>query len=552
MLKFIIQILFFILLFPFLSIGQKDTILPSINIDAIEVLAPRIKQDLYRSPLAISRIKVNAIQKTKQQLSFQEYITNVPGLFSLNANNYAQDLRISIRGFGARAAFGIRGVKIIVDGIPETTPDGQGQLDNLNLGIIDNIEVIKGPASSLYGNASGGIININTLSSFNSNFIEAGLVFGSFNMQQYQLKTGINHRNTSYIFQGNYTKSDGYRVQSGVRSTNLNARVLHRFSKYSKLRFQLNYTDSPIADDPGGINLAAVEADRLQARDRNVLFKTGEAISQFKVGTNFSHLFKNGNEFESYTFYSNRDFNGKLPFEFGGLIELNRNYFGQGSSFNWKQKIKTNQGENIIGGNQLKIGYDIARQGDDRQRFRNLEGVKGDQTLDQLESFSNVAFYILDNLSLDRLVISAGLRYDWNQLEAEDNLLSNGDGSGSINLSAFNPSIGLNYKIRNSLHVYTSFRTSFETPSLSELSDNPLDESGFNTSLKPQEANNIEIGLKGKFQDRFQFDLTWFYIKTKNELVPFELEAFPDREFFRNAGETSRNGLEVNSTFFIS
>ena len=134
------------------------------------------------------------LQETRQQLSLQEYISQTPGLFSLNANNFAQDLRISIRGFGARSAFGIRGVKIIVDGIPETTPDGQGQIDNLNLSSIRNIEILRGPSSALYGNASGGVINISTQEKIANDYVELGFTSGSFKFQQYQLSAGLNNK----------------------------------------------------------------------------------------------------------------------------------------------------------------------------------------------------------------------------------------------------------------------------------------------------------------------------------------------------------------------
>lgn len=537
--------------------GQTDSISTQ-NIPEVEVAALKINTTRLKSTLALSSVRVTTIQDTRQQLSLQEYLTEVPGLFTLNANNYAQDLRISIRGFGARAAFGIRGVKLIVDGIPETTPDGQGQVDNLNLSSIEQIEVIKGAASVLYGNASGGVINIQSPKTLDYNFLEAGLTFGGFtygalpdslkpaarNMQQYQLKGGFQQGQTTVFFQGNYVQSDGYRLQSGLRSTNLNTRVIHRFSSKSTLSVQANYTNSPQADDPGGLNQDAVDANRSQARDRNVLFQTGESINQFKVGLHFTQQLNNNQEWQTYGFYSNRDFSGALPFESGGMIELNRHYFGHGSSFSMKQLF-----DNSV--NEIRFGYELAAQSDDRQRFNNLEGIQGEQSLSQVESFSNFAFYALDHFSFQQFLLSLGIRYDWNRLAADDRFLSNGDGSGSIQLSSFNPSIGLSYSINDYLSLYTNYRSGFETPSLSELSANPRDEIGFNTELKAQNSHNIEFGWRGDLSKKFNFDVTYFYIRTQNELVPYELAAFPDRTFFRNAGTTNRNGIEAAVTYYI-
>jgi len=121
--------------------AQEDTL--NALIDEIEIRATRISTSPLQQPYSLATYNASTLQETRQQLSLQEYLYQIPGLFSLNANNYAQDLRISIRGFGARAAFGIRGVKIVVDGIPETTPDGQGQIDNLNVGIVERLEVTR-------------------------------------------------------------------------------------------------------------------------------------------------------------------------------------------------------------------------------------------------------------------------------------------------------------------------------------------------------------------------------------------------------------------------
>jgi len=513
--------------------AQRDSI-PIISIDSVIINASRLAEPQLILPLASTKLSFIETQNIRQQLSLQDYLQEIPGLFSLNANNFSQDLRVSIRGFGSRSAFGIRGIKILVDGIPETTPDGQGQIDNLNLGIIKDIEVIRGPSSTLYGNASGGVISIQTMDLVKEDFFKGAMTVGSYDFQKFQFLSGFQRKKSTYIFQGSQTKTNGYRNQSGFKNNSFNAKIKYRLSEKSKLNFNINYTDSPKAEDAGGLTLDELNSNRRQARQRNIDFKTEEFVSQFKIGSNFEYDLNKKMTFATYGFFSYRDFYGRLPFEFGGIVDLNRNYFGNGSSMNFNAE-----------NNKLKIGYDWAIQNDHRSRFRNLEGEQGDKTLDQLERFSTIGVYALNHYSIGKFLIRAGVRYDGNTLKADDNFLDNGDDSGSINLNAFNPSLGVSYKLSSKATLFTGFSTSFETPALSELSSNPEDIGGFNEALKPQKAHNYEIGYRS-ITDKQRFEAVLFYIHTKDDLVPFELEEFPDRTFFRNAGSTNRKGLELS------
>ena len=319
------KILFFLVIFSFSGIWAQQDSLNLIKLEPVILNVSRIAESLENLPISISRLDFREKQDLKQQLSFNEYLSGIPGLFALNANNFSQDLRVSIRGFGARSAFGIRGIKIIVDGIPETTPDGQGQVDNLNLSIIKSMEIIRGPSSTLYGNASGGVISIKTIDEFDKNFAKAGLTLGSYGMQQYQLAFGLKSKKTNYLFQGNKIKTNGFRQQSDFKNYNFNLRMGHIFSDSSKLNVQVNYTNSPYAEDAGGLTIEEVNENRDQARQRNVEFKTEETIRQFKVGTHFTHKW-NALTLRTYGFYSSRDFYGLLPFEKGGIVNLARNY----------------------------------------------------------------------------------------------------------------------------------------------------------------------------------------------------------------------------------
>ena len=197
MLGFINKVIFLI---PFLAFGsiQNDTI-NKINLDEVVVNSGKIVSNKKNIPLSISSKDFTNDQQFSQQLSLQEYLYNIPGVFSTSANNFAQDLRLSIRGFGARSSFGIRGIKVIVDGIPQTSPDGQTQLDNLPLGLMESIEVIRGPAANLYGNSSGGVITINTISGETNNKTNYKSMIGSYGYESdARLKT-FNWDKTSLV-----------------------------------------------------------------------------------------------------------------------------------------------------------------------------------------------------------------------------------------------------------------------------------------------------------------------------------------------------------------
>jgi len=539
---FLLLILFFYT--PFFCFSQADS-LQRLDLEAVTISASRVAEKAIVLPLSVTKLRFRSSQDVRQQLSLQEYLTEVPGLFSMNANNFAQDLRVSIRGFGARSAFGIRGIKILVDGIPETTPDGQGQIDNLNLGIIDNIEVIRGPSSALYGNASGGVISINTVGYFGKNFLQGSTTFGAFNLQKYQLTGGLISGKTRLVLNGSHTATDGYRDHSGFKSTNLNARAIHRMSSKSTLLFQANYTDSPKADDAGGLDLLAVQTDRRQARDRNLQFDAGESVRHVKFGAAFKYDFDEDNHFSTYAFLAKRSFNGNLPFETGGIIDLDRSYAGLGSSY--QQESSLGNGENI-----LKIGYEMAGMGDMRLRFDNLLGEKGPLALDQLESFNSFGGYAIDHLTVGKWLVTGGLRFDYNQLIVNDHFTANGNSSSEKVYKKYNPSISFSYSLSSQHFVFAGFSTSFETPVLSELSANPNGGDGFNRELVPQTARNFELGFKtrNKMGDQ-QLEISLFHIATENDLVPFELDSlFPGRTFYRNAGSGQRNGLEVE--FFKS
>ena len=364
------------------SLEAQDSLQQKISLKEITLDAVRIKTPKRIIPFAISHRRFKADQLGLAQNSLQDYLTTVPGLYAQNTQNFAQDLRISIRGFGARSGFGIRGIQLIVDGIPETTPDGQGQLDNLPLGLIQSLTVLRGPASSFYGNASGGVIQINTLEDFEDNFVRLRLQGGSFSSRNLAATIGLKNNKTKAVLYQNHSESEGYRNHSKYKQQVFNARVWHDLSESSQIRWQFNYTNSPYAYDAGGINLEMVNENPKQARPQNETYKTYETINHLKTGLQWEKQINDNLRWDSYAFYAHRDFVGRLPFGFGGFVDLKRDYYGLGTAMEYQPQKH----------HRMQLRFSLADQKDHRQRFKNLNGSSGENTLDQDELFFNTCF----------------------------------------------------------------------------------------------------------------------------------------------------------------
>ena len=536
MLECISRVIFLLPLFSFGAI-QNDTI-NRINLDEIIVKSAKIILNKKATPLSISSKNLSDDQVFAQQLSLQEYLNNIPGVFTTSANNFSQDLRLSIRGFGARSSFGIRGIKIIVDGIPQTSPDGQTQLDNLPIGIMESLEVIRGPAANLYGNSSGGVITINTISGDGQNKTNYKAIFGAYDYKSVMRLKTFNWDKTDLVVYYDTKESNGYRQFSGFKNKTINLKVSHRFSEKSNLVYQLNSTNSPYAYDSGGLNIEEVKQDRTNARQRNIDYKTKETVKHLKTGLSWSLDINERANIQSFAFYQHRDFYSLLPFGFGGVISLDKDVFGFGSRLQNKKKQN-----NYL--NTFQLGFDYSNQKDQRDRYRNNLGEEGENVFSQLEKFSSFGLYILNQAEFENgVLLRLGSRFDSNKI-ATDNM------NESIILNKLNPSIGITYNTNNKSNVFITVGTSFETPTLNELSNNPTGGMGFNKDLEPISSLSYEYGWKGNFSNS-SLEIIGYNILSSNEILPFELEEYPGKNFYRNVGETSRSGLELSWNYFFS
>ena len=519
------------LVFPLFIFSNGQDSIQKIDLDNVIVKSTKINLNKKEIPLSVSIKNFRDEKNYNSQSSFSDFTRNTPGLFTSSSNNFSQDLRISIRGFGARSAFGIRGIKLIVDGIPETTPDGQSQLDNLPLGLVSSVEILRGPNANLYGNSSGGVISINTLTDSSEKYYRNSGIFGAYQYQSLQKTRILDWNNSSLIIHYDKRRSNGYRDQSGYKSNILNLKYINELDNNNKIVWQINYTDSPYAYDAGGLKLSDVENDRRQARKNNIDYDTYEKVKHLKTGVSWNHKRNENSFFDSYFFYQKRDFFTKLPFNFGGIISLDRDYYGLGTKYT-KKHFHDNRNRTLV------LGLDYLNQSDDRKRYKNDFGVQGEMTFDQIEQFKSTGLYMLSQTNYDSgLLVRYGIRYDINDIGT--------DSSSSIVLDKLNPSVGLSYKVNSNDNIFFSFGTSFETPTLNELSNNP-NGVGLNEDLKSSSSLNYEIGWR-KSVSNLTLEAIAYVISSENEILPYELEQFPGKNFYQNVGSTSRYGLELNS-----
>lgn len=535
----IIPVIFFLFLMfafiPYYAFSQADTI----ELPSIPITASRITVEGRRMNQAVTTLTEDILVKGQPRTSLQDYAAYVPGVLAQNAENYAQDVRISIRGFGSRSAFGIRGVRILVDGLPETTPDGQANVDNIDPGFMQSMEVIRGVSTVLYGNAAGGVLALYTKDPTSNFSLNSGYLVGSYGLRKLDIWMGGKNQKREWSIFGSNFSHIGFREWSQTKTNLLNGKYVINFPK-GKLKFLFNWAASPLANDPGALITSEVTLSRKSAFSRNLQFKAGEELTQYRVGSTWDQNLKNNIQVQAYTFYSNRTFDNRLPFEAGGYVAFTRQFWGGGLSM---QQLKPNY--------QWLVGMEASSQVDNRQRFANKSGVKGNINLDQKESFQGGGIYGQYRYFISsKWEIIAGARLDKIKLSVEDLYLTDGDHSGDIDYIRLNPSVGFLFKPNTNSSIFGDWSKHFETPALTELSANPSNAGGFNPDLKPQTSVQYSLGYRFKHTKWVRSEFSIYQIDLKDEWIAYGLAAFPGRTFYKNAGISRRNGLEIFTQIF--
>ncbi|MCU4709526.1 TonB-dependent receptor family protein [Acinetobacter pittii] len=529
------------------DLTQDVTVLPTLHVEAT-----RTDTTYLQTPASVFRIDAPQVD-TSSQVNLTEVVKGVPSLQIRNRENYAQDLQLSMRGFGARSTFGVRGIRLYVDGIPATMPDGQGQTSNIDLSSLDHVEVLTGPFSSLYGNSSGGTILTSTKEGQGKDSIELSYSGGSHDKSRagLVLQGGTKGANEpSYVISSSYFDTDGYREHSGAEKVLNNAKLSWNLDDGSKINWVTNYVKIH-ADDPGGLTRADWENNPKQVVQNVLDYNARKEIDQIQTGLTWSKPINDQHELYAMTYMGQRQVtqyqsipdtvqrNPNTPYQAGGVIDFKRNYYG--ADFRWT-------GKELLPNTTLSVGVALDAMKEDRQGYQNFndtgdKGVKGalrrdeDNTLWNIDPYLQASWQFLPTWRLD-----TGVRYSNVHYKSKDYYIVglNGDNSGKTSYEEVLPSVALSWQISPEVLVYASYAKGFETPTFTEMAY-PAQGGASTLDLKPSTSDTYETGLKSQNQ-LGDFTLAVFQTKTKNDIV--SAESFAGRSTFRNADKTLREGVE--------
>ncbi|RRQ22058.1 TonB-dependent receptor family protein [Thiohalobacter thiocyanaticus] len=502
----------------------------------ITITAPRLTRDLQRTPAAVTVVEQQDLRQARQGLGLDTALNRTPGVLFRNRYNFAQNLRLSIRGFGARAPFGIRGVRILIDGFPETLPDGQSQIDSIDLESIDRVELIRGPSSALYGNAAGGVLQIHTADPPATPFAELQARAGSHDFRKLTVRGGGRRAAWGAQVSASRLDYDGYRRQSRTRKDLLNTKLTYDIDALRSIEAVLTALDQPYGEDPGGLTRSEVETDRRQAAPNALALDSGQSVRQRRLGIRYRDRNLGSGEFSARLFHTRRDFEQQLPFPGPSRLQYERDFFGAGLDYT----ANTRLGKRPL---RYTLGLEAARQRDDRQRFEvDNDGRLTGQIQDALETATEAGLYGQADLALsERMDLTLGGRYDRVEFDIDDRLTPDGAASGSRTFDELSFTLGLGYQLQRDHRLYAAAGSAFETPSFTEFSDPTEPGEGFDPDLDPQQALNLELGAKGFIGKDLRYELALFRVETRDEIVQVASE--PDR--FANAARTRRTGLEA-------
>ncbi|MDQ3604827.1 MAG: TonB-dependent receptor [Gemmatimonadota bacterium] len=518
---------------------EPDTIAP-IPLAPVVVTVLRTPFVLTEVPYAVAVNGRAEIQRAKPGLGLDEALFGIPGIQVDNRYNYALGERISIRGFGARAQFGVRGVKVIVDGIPATLPDGQTTLNHVDLGSLGRAEVIRGPASALYGNAAGGVIQLETEPPppvpLGQEFM---VIAGENGLLRLQSATGGRSGRWFYLMNLSRLGYGGYREFNSAENLLANARLGYGGER-SAWALVVNFVDYD-AQNPGALSEALLRENRTQAFSNNLRQRTGEKGRQGQLGLTWRRALGPDGELELSGFGLGRTIVNPIP---PRIIDLNRAAGGVRALY----RSRTAMG---APGLQWVAGVEVNAQLDDRRNFANDQGERGRLALDQEERVTSAgAFAQIAAPLAPRLDLLASLRYDRVRFRAEDRFLRDDtDDSGSRVMDAVSPSVGLTYAASGLLNLYGNWATAFGTPTTTELANRPSGAGGFNPELEPQRTVSFETGARGHVGGRVAYQLAAYRARVANALIPFEIPQTPGRQFFRNAGSSVHQGVEAGASW---
>ncbi len=505
---------------------------------------------LDRVPWAVGTQRVEQIRRGQATVGIDEALANIPGVVVANRYNYALDQRVSIRGAGSRANFGLRGVKVLLDGIPQSLPDGQSQLTNVDLAAIGSVEVLRGSASSLYGNGSGGVIAFTTdLSSPTPLGLTLRHTSGSFGLEKSQLRLAGRAGSTLGMLSVSRTRTDGFRQYSAAETSQLLAAVDHAFGANLTLQLRAGTADVPKAFNPGALTQAEYDANPDSAALANVNRGASREVSQRFVSARLRGAMGRG-EWSAALYGQRRFVDNALAVPPPGAPTAPTSPRGTFSTLDRRVTgARVDLRRDFTDALRLTTGFDLQRSFDVR---RNQAATGGRPTapedtllLDQNEIVTSVGpFAQLQWDPRTNVTVSAGARWDRLRFAVNDNFLGDGaDNTGRRLLTATTGHLGAVWRLREWLAPYANIATAFETPTTTELQVRPDGQGGFNPELGPQRLRTVEMGARGRWGARLSYELALFQVDADDAIVQY-LET-SGRAFFRNAGQTRSRGAEL-------
>ena len=516
------------------------------TLDSVVISASRDAQRSFDAAAAIQSVDRETIQDAGAQVNLSESLNRVPGLTILNRQNYAQDLQVSIRGFGARTAFGIRGVRLLIDGIPATTPDGQGQGSSISLPSTERIEVLRGPLAQLYGNSAGGVIQAFTREAPQTPEIGYQYYAGSYGMHrsdwQYAGKVG----EVGVVADYATFDTNGYRDNSATQRKQFNGKLSFGPDEKTRVNLVFNQFDMPLAQDPIGLTKTTALASP-QAQGGDDYKRLRKTVLQNQVGSSLVHALDADSSISARAYYGTRDnlqFQNGVPptTATGGWVSLARSYYGAGLQYNTSLKLADVP-------LRLSTGYEFDRSREARQEGVALNGEKNTAVSllrDEQNQAENSDFFAQATALLtDKYSLTGGFRQSTVRFFAND-LLTNGAGSGDASFTNFSPVLGLTYHATETLNLFANYGRGFETPTLSELSytisGNSL-LSRFNPTVNASTSQHYEMGAKWLPSPMTRLDVNLYQVEASNEIVVALNTG--GKSAYKNAPGTLRTGLEL-------
>lgn len=485
--------------------------------------------------MAVSyNLRTEADMVSRRGATMDELTFTIPGVSISNRENYALGERMTVRGLGWRSPFGVRGVQVLLDGLPLTVADGQTIMNTIDPAMVRRVELLRGPSATFWGNSSGGVLYLSTIPHPDQPKFQYRTYGGSYSTIKQELRFQHSFEQSRIYGYGTYFETDGYRDHSAAQLFRASIGSEHQLSPTTTLKLNANYTGMPKAEHPGALTRELLETDPTFARPNFVNSQAGKNFDQAIIGAAIIKNFESG-ILDLSTHGTYRSVENPLTF---AVIGVDRLAGGVRGTYSFTE-LPFN----------LNIGSEFKMQYDERLQTDNIEGRRGnDIQIDQTEVVTNQALFSNARISLtDRLSVSAGLRADWIRFTGEDAI--GNELEGGRDFLSLNPSLGAIYRFSNS-QLFANFSTSFEAPTTSELKQIPEpgntagDRSGFNQSLNPERAISFETGMRGAaFSSNLDYDLTAFVMRVQDIIIPFEVN---EQDFFENRGDTDHYGLEAS------